>query len=122
MSIPPAASMTPAWFAEAAPVACAGPEVVGPTGVAVAEPPAAVLVTAVPLPLGEGPPLGPGPPVTIDVKVVTPTPVPEGVVMVMGPTVVVTLTEDTELVGTVETVDDVTVVVGVQSGRVKVPL
>lgn len=120
MSIPPAASMTPAWFAEAAPVACAGPEVVGPTGVAVAEPPSAVLVTTVPLPLGEGPPLGPGPPVAMDVKVVTA--VPEGVVKVIGPTVEVTMTEDTELVGTVETEDDVTVVVGVQSGRVKVPL
>jgi len=103
MSIPPAASMAPTWFVEAAPVTCAGPEVVGPTGVAVAEPAVLALATTVPLPLGEGPPLGPGPPVTIEVKVV---PVPEAITVV----------------GTVVAVLVVTVVDGVQSGRVKVPL
>ena len=37
MNRPPAASATTAWFATAAPVNDAGAEVVGPTGVAVAE-------------------------------------------------------------------------------------
>lgn len=104
MSRPPTPSTAPAWFATAAPVNIGGPEVVGPTGVAVAEPPWEGRATVVPLPIGiEAPPVG-AEPVEIG-----PTPVPE------------------EL-GTVgEAADElalpvVTVVLGVQLGRVKVPL
>jgi len=76
MKRPPAASTTPAWFATAAPVNDAGFVVVGPTGVAVAEPPGldGVEVVAVPLPAGiEEPPVG-----TDEIRVVGA--VPEGVV------------------------------------------
>ena len=89
MNRPPAASTAPAWFATAAPVNVAGAVVVGPTGVAVAEPPlveGAAAVVTVRLPAGiEEPPVGAE---TVEIKV-------EAVV---------------------------TVVVGIQSGRVKVPL
>lgn len=79
MNRPPAASATPAWFATAAPVNDAGPVLVGPTGVAVAEPPGVdrVEVGRVPLPAGiEEPPLGA---VMDESKVVGA--VPEGVVV-----------------------------------------
>lgn len=77
MNKPPAASATPAWFAIAAPVNDAGAEVVGPTGVAVAEPPGRVEAGRVPLPAGvEEPPVGP---VIVEITVVGA--VPEGVVM-----------------------------------------
>ncbi len=61
MKRPPAARTTAAWFVTAAPVNDVGAEVVGPTGVAVAEPPGldGVVAVAVPLPDGtEAPPLG----------------------------------------------------------------
>ena len=104
MSRPPTASTAPAWFATAAPVNTGGPVVVGPTGVAVAEPLLVGRATVVPLPIEiEAPPVGPEP------VEIGPTPVPE------------------EL-GTVKEAADelvlavVTVVLGVQLGRVKVPL
>jgi len=136
MSRPPAASTTPAWFATAAPVANTGPEVVGPTGVAVGEPLGAEEVK-VPLPTGiEAPPVGAG------IEVVGDTAVPEGVVIdvpeeqgtvmvVPRVTIVVydvtvadvlALTEEEVLVEVVEVLAVVTVVTGVQFGRVKVPL
>jgi hypothetical protein len=75
MRRPPAASTPAAWLAAAAPVSEAGFEVVGPTGVAVAEPPGLEGVVTVPLPAGvEAPPLG------AETRVLG-TPVPEGVVM-----------------------------------------
>jgi hypothetical protein len=77
MNRPPAASATPAWFATAAPENDAGAEVVGPTGVAVAEPPGRVEVGRVPLPVGiEELPVGA---VIVEIKVIGA--VPEGVVM-----------------------------------------
>jgi len=134
MSIPPAASTAPTWFATAAPVANAGPVLVGPTGVAVAEPPlVGAPVVTVPLPIGTGAPLAGAE--IVEIKVVGPTPVPEGVVMgvpeeqgtvMVVPSVTIVVYEITDavvLVVTEEAEDAVvTVVVGVQSGRVKVPL
>jgi hypothetical protein len=77
MNRPPAASAKPAWFATAAPVNDAGAVVVGPTGVAVAEPPGRVEVGIVLLPAGiEAPPVGA---VVVEIKVVGA--VPEGVMM-----------------------------------------
>lgn len=79
MSRPPAASTAPAWFATAALVpTTAGPEVVGPTGIAVGEPPwvEGAPVVTVPLPAGlEGPPVG------AVIKVLGVTPVPGGVII-----------------------------------------
>jgi hypothetical protein len=81
-----------------------GPVVVGPTGVAVAEPPLVGRATVVPLPIEiEAPPVG------FEPTEIGPTPVPE------------------ELGAVEEAADElalavVTVVLGVQLGRVKVPL
>jgi len=71
MSRPPAASTEPALFATAAPVAKIGAVVVGPTGVAVAEPPWAEgePVVKVPLPVGiEAPPVGALPVGAVEIK------------------------------------------------------
>jgi len=72
MSRPPTASTAPAWFATAAPVNTGGPVVVGPTGVAVAEPLLVGRATVVPLPIEiEAPPVG------LEPVEIGPTPVPE---------------------------------------------
>jgi hypothetical protein len=90
--------------------------VVGPTGVAVAELPGAVRVEVgtVPLPAGtEAPPLGA---VRVEIEVVGAVPEEQGTVIVVTDEAAeeLALTEETALVETV--------VVGVQFGKVKVPL
>jgi hypothetical protein len=114
----------------------AGAVVVGPTGVAVAEPPGRVEVGIVLLPAGiEAPPVGA---VVVEIKVVGAVPegvmmgVPEeqGTVMVVPwvTIVVYEITDGVVLAVTDEAADElplaeeIMVVVGVQSGRVKVPL
>jgi hypothetical protein len=105
----------------------AGPLVVGPTGVAVAVLPGAdrVEVGTVPLPAGtEAPPLGA---VRVEIKVVGAVPEEQGTVIVVydiTDAVVLAVTDEAaeELALTEETALVETVVVGVQFGKVKVPL
>jgi hypothetical protein len=135
MSRPPAASTAPAWFATAAPVANTGDVVVGPTGVAVAEPPLEGGVPVVKVPLPDETGALPEAAETVWIRVGEVTAVPEGVVIgvveeqgtvivVPRVTIVVYEVTGTDVLALTEdaTVEAVVIVVdGVQSGSVKSP-